>query len=224
MNAYGSIEKYMAFARDTNYLPYIPIMYHWHDTISIPKVWGFPSTPWGIAYIIQSDYTNFHFTNSKTFICATITYVDIKSPFTGKTANQSSRVELISEVLRQLKTTLGNLPYPDVTIIEPNIVRNSNDTQWIWRSKAYIHTAQYPIPIKAKSDTLNNCWHVGTHNGRSAYSFTSMESATSNAVAVVKELLTPIEFKNLHLNVRTSWTVRNYLSLLLFVVIFLFLL
>ena len=60
-------------ASSSSYNNNIPIIFHWDTKINLEKVWGFPKSNWGIAFIILSDYMDFSDHRSKTVISTCIT-------------------------------------------------------------------------------------------------------------------------------------------------------
>ncbi len=85
-NIPNAFPKLMKYEKETAYLTYIPITYHWNKKLDLPKVYGFPSTEWGIAFIVLSDYMKFQ--NSKTVFSTCITMPNRYSSYINKTPNQ----------------------------------------------------------------------------------------------------------------------------------------
>jgi len=167
------------WAENNSYINDIPVSFHWKDNLSLPKVWGFPKTDWGLAFIVVSDYMNAD-NNGGTVISTCSTFQDVKSEFTGKTVNESSEPEFKDEMFRQLKISFPDLPNADRVIINPSVTRK--DDKWIEDDSAFMGL-DYIKPRLAK-----NLWYVGTQNGRSYYNFTSMESAVTNALFALNEM------------------------------------
>jgi hypothetical protein len=62
-NAFGNYTFINKWIENTKYMNYIPIIFHWdytHKNVSLPNVWGFPNTEWGIAFIVLSNYMDFN--------------------------------------------------------------------------------------------------------------------------------------------------------------------
>ena len=190
------------YALQTSYQNYFPVIFHWDKVLPLPKLWGFPSSDWGVAFIVQSQYTDFQSARSLTVIAATCTYLDRASELLEKTVNQcTSADEVAAEVLRQLRLVFEyDLPVPTKTIVEPDVTRKNG--QWVFGGKAFVNSAQAQT---ADPGVLS----IGTHNGNSLYAFTSMESAMSNAVAATRKLLSAAEFDALDLKGERPWTVRR---------------
>jgi hypothetical protein len=214
------------------YNDYITITYQWNSDIRLTSVWGFPETEWGVASVVLSDY--FGASTSKgeksgdaksgdaksgdaksgdasksenssrpTIISAGITRVDTPTRG-GKTARTCDDSELIAETFRQLRIIYPNLPKYDSAIIGSRIGGDS----------AYIQGATDPSHLPAKSEVVSGLYNLGTQNGKSQYSFTSMETAVVNATALAHELepetrVHPIVY---------AWTV-NYLIAVIVIVI-----
>ncbi len=160
-----------------SYVNYIPITYHFNQQLELPKLWGFPASEWGVAFIVLSEYIPF----KSTVISTCVTITNVKSSLTGKTADESSKKRLINEVFRQLKLSYPNLPSYSTALVHDSHKFNN---KWITMDTAFVGN-EY---IDAKSIYLNNVYTLGTHNGHSKYPFTSMESAISNAIYTLNEI------------------------------------
>lgn len=172
--------RWNQFAVATNYFTYIPITYHWHQKLKLPKVWGFPASDWGVVFIVLSDYMSFE--QSKTVITTAITLPDAISKRTGKTANQSSEKELLVEVFRQLRLSFPDLPSPDIQLLSPEMYRDRDSSEWKTVNNAFVLTTQGYIEYDFRNLGIENLFNVGTHNGKSEYAFTAIESAITNAL------------------------------------------
>ena len=180
-NAFGDFKIVNEWINNTNYMNYIPITFHWdftHKNIILPKVWGFPNTEWGIAFIVLSNYMNFDDNRSFIVISTCITK-NIKSTYINKTPDECNEDELKKETLRQLRISFPTLPSPSYAIIHPNVKYINN--KWIEDDTAFISATDNKY-LKYNSDTVINIFQVGTQNGNSKYRFTSMESAVSNGI------------------------------------------
>ena len=164
-----------------SYINDIPITFHWEEPHELPKIWGFPRNDWGIAFVVLTDYMKPE-NGYKLVISTCITIQDFKSKFTHKTAQESNREELVSEVFRQLKASFPSLPNPDKSIIHPKISRENN--QWVEQDTAYFKQTF----IQSHTKFAENIYYVGTQNGNSYYNFTSMESAVTNALFAVNKM------------------------------------
>ena len=155
------------YAQETEYIDYKSITFHFDRKIDIPKVWGLPKNDWGVGFIILTDYMDLNEKESQTLISAVITKTDSKSKITGKTSKESSRMELVLETWRQLQL---NLPKSFKAIIYP-----IQEEAYV----ANIHSSKYTIPFQ--SNVITNLYSLGTHNKKSFYNFTSLESAVTNS-------------------------------------------
>ena len=164
----------------------IPIIFHWNYKINLEKIWGFPKSNWGIAFIILSDYMNFSDDRSKTVISTCITLPNDLSTFLNKTSNQVTDTnELITEVFRQLKESFPSLPSPTYSILSPTVYRNNNE--WLDTDSAFVRTNDnLLLPTHG---IISNLYNVGTQNGNSPYNFTSFESAISNAISFCNNII-----------------------------------
>lgn len=183
-NAFGPLKQVKQFTEQNTYFTYVPICYHWAKKLHLPKVWGFPKTSWGIAFVVLSDYMQFDEIESKTVISTCITKPDCRSPTTGKTANQSTGDELVEEVFRQLRESYPNLPKPHRSILSPGVYFANN--RWQTKDDAFFYVGAGFLP--QQSDVFSNLYNCGTHNGHADYAFTAMESAMENALELAYKI------------------------------------
>jgi hypothetical protein len=182
-------ESYASFKQwveETKYLTYLPVSFHWHEKLDLPKLWGFASTSsWGIVWNVLSDYFDPAEPLSKTLISSCVTRPEAKSEFTGRSANESTEEEIIAESFRQLSQSFAQagkaLPAPDRAFLSPEFSKNRTP------DSAFVLTPAGFLP--AQSRLFSNLYSVGTHNGKSPIDFTSMESAVANAIATVHQLI-----------------------------------
>jgi len=166
------------WAEEVSYIIDIPISFHWKKEVFLSKVWGFPRDDWGIAFIILTDYMKPD-PDSGLVISTCITRVHAKSKFTGKSAIESTEKELIDETFRQLKISFPMLPEFNKAIVHKKTL-TEEDTAYVETSK------QYFMPMSTPNS--EHIYYIGTHNGKSHYAFTSMESAVVNAMYAINEL------------------------------------
>ena len=167
----------------SSYNTYIAITFHWKDEITLykdpsKKVWGFPKSEWGVAFIVLSDYMNSIENNYRTVISTCITIFD--KDYKGKIPQTViDETELKTLVFEQLKQSFPNLPDPSFSILSPTVTRYEDGT-WVEADTGFIKTYNNSyIPFQT---TINNLLNVGTQNGTSEYKFTSFESAICNAI------------------------------------------
>ena len=183
-NSFGDYKAFIEYVNSTAYIDYISITFHWHKQLELDKVYGFPNSEWGIAFIVLTDYMKFEQKQSKTVISAAITLTDRISSHIGKTANQCTDTkELINETLAQLRLAFPSLPEPDVILISPGVYYDETLKKYRCKDTAFISTSGQPF-MPFQSSSIRNLYTVGTHIGKHTYSFTSMESAVSNSVAL----------------------------------------
>ena len=184
-NSFGS--ELQQFSQETAYIEYISMTFHWNTHLKLKKVYGFPKSEWGVAFILLSDYMKFDQDVSKTVISAAVTIPDKKSLTINKTANECTQDEVITEVFNQLKLAYGDdLITPTFSVLSPGVSYDSDKKSWISYDTAFIASNKY-TPLPFKSETVPNLYTLGTHNGKSLYKFTSLEAAVSNAVVLSKE-------------------------------------
>jgi len=184
--AFGNIDFMKKWTNNNSYFEYIPITLHWKTKLDLPKIWGFPASDWGLAFIVLSNYMKFNreveLQNSQTVISTAITFTDRKSNITGKTADESDMKEIKEEVLRQLRLSYPDLPDPDFMLLSPQVYRDNN--KWINTDTAFVSTPNKNQYLPFKSILFDNLYTCGAHTGKSNYHFTSMETAVSNAIVL----------------------------------------
>ena len=174
------------WANDTRYIDYICITFHYDEKIEIPKVYGFPKSDWGIAFVVLTDYMKVD--ESKTLISTTITFSDVKSRYSGKTANECNEAELKRDVYLQLKEAMPSLPEATRVILYPGMKRDTEKNRWVSMDTAFVASDSKGY-LQARSPIFTNMFSLGTHNGNHLYKFTSLESAVTNAVHLAHKLL-----------------------------------
>lgn len=191
-NSFGDFDSLYRWSDHNSYNVYITIVYHWDKKLNLPKIWGFPKTEWGVAFIVLSDYMKFDNPNSKTVISCATTYEDVVSSNNGKIIHQCDEQELIDEVFSQLKISFPNLPKPTKNIISPGVYRDTKENKWKMLEDEYMMTTdvvKFGHPIPLESPTISNLYSVGTHSGKNVYNFTSLESAVSNGFALAHHIV-----------------------------------
>lgn len=181
-DAFGDFNTLKSWAINTQYIDYISVTFHWNTIIQLPKIYGFPFSKWGIAFIVLTDYMTFEELVSKTVITIAITVTDVKSD-SGKLPNECSEQELFQEIFNQLKISFPDLPKPTISILSPGIYFDNIKKSWISKDTAFISTSNQPF-LKPKSNTYNNLYTLGVQNGyHDKYmNFTSMEAAVINGI------------------------------------------
>jgi protoporphyrinogen oxidase len=182
--AFGDLKEWKS---KNSYFDYIPLTFHYKNSIELPKIGGFPKTAWGIAFIILSNYIEFNDEPSKSVISVIITFTDVPNE-NGKTVDQCSKEEIIEYV----KSQLPFFPTPDKVIISPNVIR-MND-KWINLDTAYVVTTENKF-IESSSKEIDNLFAVGIYNGNSNYHFTAIESAVENAIEFGKKEIPDLKYQ-----------------------------
>jgi protoporphyrinogen oxidase len=94
-DSFGDLNKLKKWKSKNSYFDYIPLTFHYNSKdIKLPKKNGFPRTPWGIGFIILSDFMNFENEPSKQCISICISMTDVPNE-SGKTANECTIDEII---------------------------------------------------------------------------------------------------------------------------------
>lgn len=190
-NAFGNYSDFERWVDKTKYIDYISITYHFKDKLGLSIKNGLTfDTDWGIVVINLSDYmekVEEADTGYSTVLSTAVSICDKNSRTTYKKANECSADELINEVHRQIKESIfTNLPDDYKAIINPNNYYDTYKNKWACRDNAYFNTySEKYIPFYS---SINNVYNVGTHNGKSYISYTTIESAVSNAMYLAGEL------------------------------------
>lgn len=182
-NSFGNLEQLKIWSNKTKYIDYISASFHWNTDLKLDKVYGFPKTEWGIAYIVLSDYMIFEESNSKTVISAAITINDVQSNYSRLYPKQCSKDQILHEIYIQLKQSFPNLPHPTASILSPGVSFNKDINDWVSEDTAFISTSNQPF-IYPQSPTIKNLYTLGCHNGNHLYNFTSIEAAVTNGISL----------------------------------------
>ncbi len=221
-NSFGDFNFISNYSSQTEYIPYVSITFHWNEKLNLPKKYGFPYSNWGLAYITLSDYMDLSDeTSSQTLISVSLTVLDEKSKTTNKTAHESSQDELIQETFNQLTESFPNLKYPTYSILSPQISFNNITKQWQMKDKSFISSSFNNTFLSSQSESIPNLYNCGTHNGKSPYKFTSLESAVTNAIYLSTTLDPSL---NSLYSIQSPYTIRNTLKSILSITIFIFIL
>ena len=216
-NSFGKIESVTDWTQKTKYLDYISATFHWDTDLKLDKIWGFPKTEWGIAFIVLSDYMDLKQDISKTVISTAITITDVKSTLTNRLPDECSKEELLQEIYMQLKISYPLLPTPTFSILSPGVIFDK--TKWISKDTAFISTTQQPF-LHPQSKTVSNLYSLGTHNGAQMYNFTSLESAVTNGISL-SHLLYP-ELQNRYQITRSTHVSDVIIICLILIIIYLY--
>ena len=190
-NAFGNSSDFERWVDKTKYIDYISITYHFKDKLGLSIKNGLTfDTDWGIVVINLSDYmetVDDADAGYLTVLSTAVSICDKNSRATYKKANECSADELINEVHRQIKESIfTDLPDDYKAIINPNNYYDTYKNKWACRDNAYFNTySEKYIPFYS---SINNVYNVGTHNGKSYISYTTIESAVSNAMYLAGEL------------------------------------
>ena len=199
------------FQHETQYLPYISVIFHWRIVLKIPKIWGYPRTAWGVGNIVLSDYMDFNDPRSRTVISTVITMPDAPSDNAHMKVSANDigdKRGVMNEVFRQLKQIYPDLPDPDYQFLTQSAY-DADQRRWVPFNHAFMTTTHGYVPNR--SVLYENLYNCGVQNGNSSYSFTSIESSVANAAHLVTELQP--ELKELRVaKVREATTVRTSIA------------
>jgi protoporphyrinogen oxidase len=216
-NCFGNLDSFKEWSEKTEYIEYISIAYHFINDIDIPNVSGATlDTDWGIVCIYLSNYMKDIEKNYKKLLSAAITITDRKSSFINKTANECSEKELLDEVYRQLKESIyPKLPNKEFYkgIINPNSYYK--DGKWNCKDEAFFNTIGTKY-LKNTSDTIDNIYNAGSHNGNSYIHYTTMDCAVSNGLSLGTMLYPELKEKY---KLKTFLSLKDYLFYLFIIII-----
>jgi hypothetical protein len=152
-----------------HYETYIPVTFHWSKQIQIPNIWGNGKGPWGIMWI-PFNY------EGGTILSTAVSLLNING-FNGKTAHGSNKSELIAEIYQQVNSYLKFNKKPTKIVLSPGVYKEKG--KWTTIDHSYVRT-KYTKPVPFHY--TKNIFTVGTHNEKSNYALTSIESAVSNGI------------------------------------------
>ena len=198
-NTFRNFDDLKTYAENTSYIDYISLTFHWNKKLNLPKVYGFPKSEWGIAFIVLSDYMTFEENISQTVISCAITIPDIVVKSIGKSANQCTKEEIFKEVLNQVREAYPDLEEPTLVLLSPGVYYDEQQHKWISKDEAFVTSSKEGfLPFNGR---VKNLYNLGTHNGYQNYKFTSLESAVTNSIKLShvmdKKLKNKYEIKNI---------------------------
>jgi len=204
-----TINDLAEYSEKTEYNEYISVTFHWnYEVPGLANDSFFNTTDWGIIKIVLSDYMKFKERNSKTVISCCISYLDKKSKYINKTANEcKDKNEIIYEMYRQLKEIYKNLPLPTLAFIN-NYYENG---KWNSNETAFIRIPNYNY-IK-NNKISDNIYILGTHTGNAKIHFTTLESAVTNAIYLVNVIY------NTNYKIKRPFTIKDLIIGLIILVI-----
>lgn len=165
-------DEIVSYAEKTKYIKYVSLTFHWKKKLSLDNIYGLTKdTKWGVVFIKLSDYIGNDSTTSTLFTIA-VTKIDVPG-LLGKTADESSDAEIKAEVWEEMNDLFQFPSRPDSIVIY-----HGDD-------KAFVETVS---GFKTFENERAGVYAVSTCNGNSHYSFTSFESAVSNAIALYNRL------------------------------------
>ena len=222
-NAFGNYNDFERWVDKTRYIDYISITFHFKENQKLPIENGLTfDTDWGIVLINLSDYMGKVENGYSTVLSAAISICNVNSRFSYKEANECSADELIKETHRQIKESL----FPDLTddytaIVNPNNYYDTYKNKWACKDNAYfnVYSEKY-IPFKS---SINNLYNLGTHNGKSYISYTTIESAVSNAIYLAGELYPEVVSKYTIYRGITGKNIIMVIIIIIFALLFYFL-
>jgi protoporphyrinogen oxidase len=215
-NAFGNLDNFSKWSNNSNYITFIPIIFHWNKKLNLDKIWGFPSskTSWELIFIILSDYIIFNDERSQTVISVSISNNN-RSNYTNKTPNEIKiKDDLINETFRQLKLIFPNLPNPSYVLLEQNY---HDGEKWISNDTAFA-CSKYGF-IKNNSNIFINLYNCGTQNNINANE-TNITSAVASAIELLHKL---IDNSNNDYKIKNSLTIHKILLYILIIIIIIYL-
>jgi hypothetical protein len=198
------------------YITDISVIFHWDTKLQLKKIWGFPSSKWGVYFVISTDYTNMNNPNSLTVISTTITIKNVLG-YNNKLVDDCTEDEIKDEVFLQLKDSFPNLIKPTYVILNPNVYR-SIDGKYKDNDTAYMMSN--PIHLQNIHSIYSNLFNCGTQNGDSIYAFTSFESATQNAISFYNKIINNKEKIKIRKLVTIINLIKSFFIILFLILIF----
>jgi hypothetical protein len=194
-DSFGDFNDLKIWTENTKYRNYISITYHFKNYIELFDSNGLTLlTDWGITVVNLSEYCDKIENSEYPVLSVMVTLCDKKSSYNNKTANECIGDDLILEVYRQLKVCYidiknaeNNTCYQYFAVINPNNYYDHDMNMWRCSDNAYYNMLGEKY-IDFKSQTIENLYTLGTHNGRSYIQFNCIESAISNAISLGREL------------------------------------
>lgn len=216
-NSFGNLNLFNNLAKNTNYLTYIPIIFHWDSKLDLNSYYGLPftNTPWIIIFNVLSDDMIFNDNRSKTVISTCISQHKI-SKNNNKLPNECTEEELKIETFLQLLTIFPNLPKPTYSILSQNYY---DGKKWISKDTAFAYT-KYGF-INSKSYLFDNLYNCGTHNLEN-YTNTRLKTAIVSAIKLLNELIP--ESKKKYFIEYNDILLKNIVFYIIIIVIVIFLL
>lgn len=222
-NTFGNYYDFERWVDKTKYIDYISITYHFKEKLKLHYINGLSlDTDWGIGLINLSDYMDNIEDGYSTVLSSAISICNRNSNYTYKKANECTNDELIKEVHRQIKESLFNDLSDDyVAIVNPNNYYNVHKNKWECKDNAYfnVYDEKY-IPFES---SINNLYNLGTHNGKSYISYTTIESAVSNAIYLAGELYPEVQSKYTIYKGITGKNILMVIIIIIFVLLYYFL-
>ena len=181
-HSFGSLSSWVTAA---SYNVDIAATFHWDTELTLPIVWGFPYSDWGLISIPLTQYMTMNDTRSKTVISTCITYLDVKSSVLLQSANEiADKDQLVNEMFRQLKETYPTLPPPTTMLLSPTVYRQNHT--WVEQDSGFFKSSS--ISYLSSRGVIPNLYQVGPQNGNGSSSFTTFEAAVTNGIAFVNRV------------------------------------
>ena len=222
-NTFGNYNEFERWVDKTKYIDYISITYHFKEKQILPYINGLSlDTDWGIGLINLSDFMDNIEDGYLTVLSTAVSICNRNSSYTYKKANECTNDELIKEVHRQIKESLFNDLSDEYTaIVNPNNYYNVHKNKWECKDNAYfnVYNEKY-IPFES---SINNLYNLGTHNGKSYISYTTIESAVSNAIYLAGELYPEVNGKYTIYKGITGKNILMVIIIIIFVLLYYFL-
>jgi hypothetical protein len=185
----------------SRYDEYKSLTFHWGDKLNLKKVYGFPRSKYGLAFVVTSDYTDTR-DNSKTVISCVLTKFHL---FPDK-----NDIESIKKIaFDELKISFGDLPGYSHCIISRDPVDG----------RAYMKTYK-SVKLPQEIPDVPGLFSIGTHNWNSGYAATSIETAVTNGMALASKLNGDlIPFNTNHNSSKITDWISSMVNLLVFVLL-----
>ena len=172
-NNWMDFESMETWCRETYYSAF-SFQLHFTEELNVPDTWCWSCTgDWTVIILPVSEWLSKKSRDSsiKTVWSCCITDLNNQSLVTKKTANQSTREEVVIECLRQISLTI-DFPSPSIVTFAPGLVMERGG--WKSRYTGFTQKRLGKLPMKGK---LNNLFALGCFTDTTQPSIALMETA-----------------------------------------------
>ena len=182
-NNWMDFESMKVWCRQTYYSAF-SFQLHFIEDFSTPTTWCWSCTgDWTVIVLPVSEWLSIKSKDPtiKTVWSCCITDLDRISSVTNKTANQSTREEVVMECLRQISSTT-DLPSPSRVTLAPGLVKT--DGRWKSRYTGFTQKSLGRLPMKGH---LSNLYALGCFTDTTQASIALMETAITASFNYIRQ-------------------------------------